>query len=196
MQRICIFCGSSPGARPGYVQEAEALGRAIVENNFGLVYGGASVGIMGAVADAVLKSGGEVIGVIPKALTEKEISHTGLTEMRVVESMHERKALMADLSDGFIAMPGGLGTIEELFEILTWAQLGIHQKPCGLLNVEHYFDQLLAFLDRTVTEKFVQSAHRSMLLVDEDPVDLLQKFKDYQPPVVDKAAWALRQNNS
>ena len=196
MQRICIFCGSSPGARPGYVQEAEALGRAIVENNFGLVYGGASVGIMGAVADAVLKSGGEVIGVIPKALTEKEISHTGLTEMRVAESMHERKALMADLSDGFIAMPGGLGTIEELFEILTWAQLGIHQKPCGLLNVEHYFDQLLAFLDRTVTEKFVQSAHRSMLLVDEDPVDLLQKFKDYQPPVVDKAAWALRQNNS
>ena len=192
MKRICVFCGSSPGARPEYVRAAKQLGYALAGNNIGLVYGGARVGLMGKIAEAVLEKRGEVIGVIPKGLLDKEVAFTGLSDLRVVASMHERKALMADLSDGFIALPGGLGTIEEFVEVVTWAQLGLHPKPCGLLNVTQYYDRLLDFLDHTVDEKFVELEHRSMILVDEDPEKLLQKFESYHPPTIDKAQWVLQ----
>jgi len=192
MKRICVFCGSSPGARPEYLNAAQQLGYTLASKDIGLVYGGARVGLMGKIADAVLEKAGEVIGVIPKGLVEKEVAFTGLADLRVVDSMHERKALMANLADGFIALPGGLGTIEEFFEAVTWAQLGIHPKPCGLLNVEHYFDRLTDFLDHTVNEKFVESEHRSMILMDEDPERLLQKFETYHPPIIDKAKWVLQ----
>ena len=192
MKRICVFCGSSPGASPEYLQAATRLGYTLASRNIGLVYGGAKVGMMGRIAEAVLEKQGEVIGVIPKGLVEKEVSFTGLTDLRVVESMHERKAIMADLSDGFIALPGGLGTLEEFFEVATWDQLGLHPKPCGLLNVRHYYNKLMDFLDHTVNEKFVELEHRSMLLVDEDPERLLQKFETYHPPIVDKAKWVLQ----
>ncbi len=192
MKRICVFCGSSPGASPEYMQAAQHLGYVLASKNIGLVYGGAKVGMMGKIAEAVLEKKGEVIGVIPKGLVEKEVSFTGLADLRVVDSMHERKALMADLSDGFIALPGGLGTLEEFFEITTWAQLGIHPKPCGLLNIRHYYDRLMDFLNHTVNEKFVEMEHRSMILIDEDPEKLLQKFETYRPPTVDKAKWVLR----
>jgi uncharacterized protein (TIGR00730 family) len=187
-----VFCGSSPGARPEYLDAAVHLGHTLARNNIGLVYGGARVGIMGRVAESVLEKGGDVIGVIPKALVEKEVAFTGLADLRVVDSMHDRKALMADLADGFIALPGGLGTIEEFFEIVTWAQLGIHSKPCGLLNINQYFRKLMDFLDHTVTERFVEREHRSMILMDDDPERLLRKFEAYQPPLTDKAQWVLR----
>ncbi|HSK87519.1 MAG TPA: TIGR00730 family Rossman fold protein [Anaerolineales bacterium] len=196
MKRICVFCGSSPGARPEYLQAARELGHALAGKNIGLVYGGAKVGMMGKVAEAVLEKGGEVIGVIPKGLVDKEVAFTGLADLRVVGSMHERKALMADLSDGFIALPGGLGTIEEFLEVVTWAQLGIHPKPCGLLNVEQYYNRLLDFLDHTVYEKFVECEHRSMIMVDENPERLLEKFEVYQPPTIDKAQWVLQLFNA
>ncbi len=196
MKRVCVFCGSSPGSGPEYIGAAEQLGHALAGKNIGLVYGGAKVGMMGRIAQSVLDQGGEVIGVIPKDLVEREVAFTGLADLRVVGSMHERKALMADLSDGFIALPGGLGTIEEFFEVVTWAQLGIHLKPCGLLNVKGYYDQLMDFLDHTVSEQFVDSEHRSMILMDEDPKRLLQKFETYQPPTVDKARWVLRLENA
>jgi uncharacterized protein (TIGR00730 family) len=192
MKRICVFCGSSPGGSPEYLQAATQLGYTLASKNIGLVYGGAKVGMMGKIAEAVLEKQGEVIGVIPRGLAEKEISFTKLADLRVVDSMHERKAIMADLSDGFIALPGGLGTLEEFFEIATWAQLGIHPKPCGLLNVRHYYDKLMDFLDHTVRENFLELEHRSMLLSDEDPERLLQKFETYHPPVIDKAQWVLR----
>ncbi|HOI15563.1 MAG TPA: TIGR00730 family Rossman fold protein [Geobacteraceae bacterium] len=192
MRRICVFCGSSPGARPEYLDAAVHLGHTLARNNIGLVYGGARVGIMGRVAESVLEKGGDVIGVIPKALVEKEVAFTGLADLRVVDSMHDRKALMADLADGFIALPGGLGTIEEFFEVVTWAQLGIHSKPCGLLNINQYFRKLMDFLDHTVTERFVEREHRSMVLMDDDPERLLRKFEAYQPPLTDKAQWVLR----
>jgi len=191
MKRICVFCGSSPGAGPDYLQAAEQLGHLLASRNIGLVYGGGKVGTMGKIAESVLKKGGEVTGVIPKALVDRELAFTGLTDLRVVGSMHERKALMAELSDGFIALPGGLGTIEEFFEVVTWAQLGMHPKPCGLLNIKHYYNKLLDFLDHTVNEKFVELEHRSMILVEEDPEKLLQRFETYHPPVTDKAKWAL-----
>lgn len=148
--------------------------------------------MMGRIAEAVLEKGGEVIGVIPKGLVDREVAFTGLADLRVVGSMHERKALMADLSDGFIALPGGLGTIEEFFEVVTWAQLGIHPKPCGLLNVAQYYNRLMQFLDHTVSEKFVEWEHRSMIVVEEDPERLLQTFETYRPPTVDKAKWVLQ----
>lgn len=192
MKRICVFCGSSPGSGPEYLDSAKQLGYTLASKNIGLVYGGARVGIMRKIAESVVEKGGEVIGVIPKGLVEKEVAFTGLADLRVVGSMHERKALMADLSDGFIALPGGLGTIEEFFEMVTWAQLGIHSKPCGLLNVKQYFNRLLDFLDFTVTEKFVEMEHRSMILVDENPEKLLQKFESYHPPGIDKAKWVLQ----
>jgi uncharacterized protein (TIGR00730 family) len=151
---------------------------------------------MGKIAHAVLNHGGEVIGVIPKELVEKEVAFTKLSDLRVVGSMHARKALMEELSDGFIALPGGLGTIEEFFEILTWAQLGMHQKPCGLLNVSHYYDKLVEFLDYAVNQQFIEWEHRSMLLIEKNPETLLEKFEGYQPPKVDKAEWALRMSNS
>ena len=181
-KRICVFCGSNPGAKPEYVQMARQLGRILVKRNIGLVYGGGKVGIMGEIARTVFEEDGEVIGVIPKTLAEKEVAFTKLSDLRVVGSMHERKALMIELADGFIALPGGLGTIEEFFEVLTWAQLGIHQKPCGLLNVCQYYDKITDFLDYAVNQQFVKLEHRSMVLIDENPEALLEKFALYQPP--------------
>lgn len=192
IKRVCVFCGSSPGIKPEYVQMARLLGRVLVKKNIGLVYGGGRVGIMGAIARAVIDEGSEAIGVIPRALAEKEVAFTELSDLRVVGSMHARKALMAELSDAFIALPGGLGTIEEFFEALTWAQLGIHPKPCGLLNVCHYYDKLIEFLDYTVNQQFVEPEHRSMIMVAETPEGLLEQFEKYQPPRADKATWALR----
>lgn len=192
MKRICVYCGSNPGLHPEYKESANLLARQLVDHNIGLVYGGASVGMMGTLADAVLKNGGEAIGIMPQALFEKEVSHSNLTEFKVVGSMHERKALMADISDGFIALPGGLGTLEELFETLTWAQLGFHKKPCGLLNTRDYFSHLSTFLDHTVNEGFVGKIHRDMLLVEQDPVKLLKRMFSYRPPMVDK--WTDQKN--
>jgi uncharacterized protein (TIGR00730 family) len=196
MKRICVFCGSSPGARPEYVQAARQLGHALVKKNITLVYGGASVGVMGVIAKTVLEAKGDVIGVITRGLVEKEVAFTQLSDLRIVDSMHERKALMVELSDGFIALPGGLGTIEEFFEVLTWAQLGLHTKPCGLLNVCQYYTKLMDFLDHSVDEQFVEGEHRSMVLVDENPEVLLKKFEAYQPPKIDKAKWILQMTNN
>ena len=163
MKRICVFCGSKPGDRPAYLMAARELGERLARNHLGLVYGGASIGLMGAVADAVLDGGGEAIGVIPNSLKDKEIAHPGLTDLRVVKDMHSRKALMTDLADGFIALPGGIGTLEELFEIWTWANLDLHRKPCVLLNVEGYYDDLLKFLDTMNTAGFLKNRGRDML---------------------------------
>ncbi|MXQ11229.1 TIGR00730 family Rossman fold protein [Microvirga makkahensis] len=184
--RLCVFCGSSPGRDPVYMEAARLLGDTLARNGIGLVYGGASVGLMGAVADAVLTEGGQVIGVMPQALVDKEIAHTGLSDLRVVGSMHERKALMAELSDGFVALPGGLGTFEELFEVWTWAQLGYHRKPCALLNVAGFYDRLAAFLDGVVESGFVKPVHRAMLIVKEEPAALVEAIRGYEPPKVEK----------
>lgn len=195
MRRLCVFCGSSSGLQPAYHSAAQSLGRALTDRRIGLVYGGAHVGLMGAVADAVLSGGGEVIGVIPRALVEREIAHRGLTELRVVDSMHERKALMADLANGFVALPGGAGTLEELFEVWTWAQLGLHRKPCGLLNVNGYFDALGEFLDHATSEGFLRAEHRAMLMMETDPAVLLDRLAHYTPPPgskwepIDVLAW-------
>ncbi|MCZ7977735.1 TIGR00730 family Rossman fold protein [Agrobacterium tumefaciens] len=166
--RYCVFAGSSNGQNPAYVSAANQLGKAMARSGIGLVYGGASIGLMGAIADAARSDGGEVIGVIPRALAEKEIAHTDLADLRVVETMHERKALMAALSDGFIALPGGLGTLEELFEVWTWAQLGYHNKPCALLDIAGFYKRLDSFLDHVVGEAFLTASHRNILLVEED----------------------------
>lgn len=187
LSRVCVFCGSSAGARPEYVQAARLLGQTLARRGIGLVYGGSNIGLMGSLATGVLESGGQAIGVIPRSLAERNIAHNGLTDLRIVETMHERKAQMVALSDGFIALPGGYGTLEELFEVLTWGQLKIHQKPCGLLNVCQYFDQLIGFLNHLLAERFVDEAHRAMLLIDDDPGALLDKFATYQHPTVDKA---------
>ncbi|MCG7393658.1 TIGR00730 family Rossman fold protein [Microvirga sp. ACRRW] len=184
--RLCVFCGSSAGQDPVYLETARLLGEALAKNGIELVYGGASVGLMGAVADAVLTNGGHVIGVMPQALVDKEIAHTGLSDLRVVGSMHERKALMAELSDGFIALPGGLGTFEELFEVWTWAQLGYHKKPCALLNVAGFYDKLADFLDDVVERGFVKSIHRAMLIVKDEPAALIDAIRAYEPPKVEK----------
>ncbi len=186
MKRICVFAGSSRGAREDYAQAAERLARELVMRGYGVVYGGGKVGMMGVLAEAALAAGGKVIGVIPKALLEKEVAHGGLTELRVVASMHERKAMMAELSAGFIALPGGLGTLEEFFEVLTWAQLGLHPKPCGLLNVSGYYDRLLEFLDLTVEERFVKSQHRALVITSTSPTDLLERLETHRPPQIEK----------
>jgi uncharacterized protein (TIGR00730 family) len=186
LNRICVYCGSNPGRLESYAEAAKALAQALVERNIELVYGGASIGIMGVVADHVLHLGGKVIGVIPEVLMRKEVGHTGLSELHITANMHERKTLMAELSDGFIAMPGGVGTLEELFEIWTWAQLGLHSKPCGVLNIAGYFDKLLEFLQHCVSEQFVKPAHGEMLLAASDPQQLLRQFFDYQAPLVTK----------
>ena len=182
LQRVCVFCASSPGADPAFAAAAERLGRELAAQGLGLVYGGASVGLMGRLADATLAAGGEVIGVIPKAMVDLEVAHHGLADLRIVDSMHARKALMAELANAFIALPGGLGTLDELFEILTWAQLGLHSKPIGLLEVGGYFTPLLAFLDGAVDARFLAPGHRAMLLVANDPTALLAAFRAYQPP--------------
>lgn len=186
MKRICIFCGSSPGRKPEYTEAAKATGRVLVKNNLGLVYGGARVGTMGTLADTVLSEGGEVIGVMPRLLVEKEVAHEGLSDLRIVGSMHERKQLMADLADGFIAMPGGLGTFEEFFEVLTWAQLGMHNKPCGLLNIAGYYDALVGFLDTAVFEQFIQPAHRSLILIRNNADALIQTLRSHQTGGISK----------
>lgn len=191
IRRICVFCGSNSGSDPAYVDAARQLGRLLARDGIGVVYGGGSVGLMGEVADAVLQSGGEVTGVIPHALWAREVGHRGLTDLRIVETMHERKAMMADLSDAFIALPGGLGTLEEIFEIWTWAQLGLHAKPMGFLDVNGFYAPLLQFLDRAVRERFLKEPHRAIALVDADPERLLQKFEAWQPPLVEK--WITRE---
>jgi uncharacterized protein (TIGR00730 family) len=186
IRRLAVFCGSNPGARPEYVDAARSLGKLLCDRGIGVVYGGSSVGLMAALADTMLEEHGDVIGVIPRMLVEREVANRALTDLRVVESMHERKALMAELADGFVALPGGIGTLEEFFEIWTWAQLGMHDKPCALLNVAGYFDPLLEFLDRAVVEKFVREVHRKMVIVERDPVALLSRFEAYEPPRVVK----------
>jgi uncharacterized protein (TIGR00730 family) len=186
MKRILVFCGSSPGARPEYAASATQLGRLLAERGLGLVYGGASVGLMGAVADAALAAGGEAIGVIPRRLVEREIAHAGLSELHVVDSMHERKALMAELSDGVIALPGGSGTLDELFELFTWSQLGLHRKPIGLLDVAGYWQPLLAFLEHAVNERFLRAEHRDTLLVERDAAALLDRLGSFEHRAHDK----------
>ncbi|WP_428268488.1 TIGR00730 family Rossman fold protein [Haliangium sp.] len=183
---ICVFCGSSPGAREDYADAARALGDALARRGLGLVYGGARVGLMGTVADAALAGGAHVVGVIPAALAGKELAHDGLAELHVVGSMHERKATMADRASGFIAMPGGFGTFEELLEIITWSQLGIHDKPCGLLDVAGFFQPLLDFFDHAVAERFVRPEHRRTILTQDDPDALLDAMEAYTPPNLPK----------
>ena len=185
-KRICVFCGSSPGADPIYIETAVKLGHLLAHQGIGLVYGGASIGVMGAVAGAALEAGGEVIGVIPKHLLDKEVGHHGLTELHVTRNMHERKMKMADLSDGFIALPGGMGTLEEIFEVLTWGQLGIHGKPCGFVNVLGYYDKLLQFLDHAVDQEFLRPQHRSIALVDDTAEGLLMGLLAYESPKIYK----------
>ena len=186
MQRICVYCGSNTGVRSVYREAAEELARVLVRHDLELVFGGASKGIMGVIADKVLELGGKAHGVIPKLLVEKEIAHEGLTELHIVTSMHERKSMMAALSDGFVALPGGYGPLEELIEIVTWAQLRFHDKPCGLLNVAGYFEHLLAYLDHAEAEGFLRSENRQMLLSDTDPAGLVRQFERYTAPRVDK----------
>lgn len=186
MRAVCVFCGASAGDRPGYAAAARALAAALTGRDLTLVYGGGSIGLMGILADSALAAGGRVVGVLPEHLARREVAHAGLTELHIVASMHERKALMARSADAFIALPGGLGTLEELFEVLTWAQLGLHRKPCALLNVEGYFDPLIAFLDSAVARGFVQPRHREMLLIDTDPARLLERIGNYTAPAVEK----------
>lgn len=187
LRRVCVFCGSHAGSNPAYRRLAEQLGRTLATRGLGLVFGGGRVGLMGAVADGALAAGGEVIGVMPQALIDREIGHRGLTELRIVGSMHERKALMAELADGFIALPGGIGTLEELFEMWTWAQLGLHGKPCGLLDSDGFFGPLIAFLDQLVVRGFVQPQYRAILHTAESPDQLLAAFETYQAPLL--ARW-------
>jgi uncharacterized protein (TIGR00730 family) len=186
MQRICVYCGSNSGSRPIYAEAARDLADVLVRHEFELVYGGADKGIMGIIADAVLEQGGKVHGVIPKMLCDKELAHQNLTELHIVSSMHERKTMMAALSDGFIAMPGGYGTLEEIIEIITWGQLKFHDKPCGLLNIDGYFDHLLTYLDHAAAEGFLREENRQMLLCADTAVGLVSQFEDYTAPKVEK----------
>lgn len=191
IKSVCVFCGSSQGFAPEYALAAQEMGKAIAQRGWTLVYGGGNVGLMGVVADAALAAGGRVVGVIPQALLARELGHCGVTELRVVDTMHERKAMMADLSDAFIALPGGIGTFEEFFEVLTWAQLGIHQKPCGLINTRGYYDPVLTLLGNSVKEGFLKETHRSMVLQADKPDDLLRRMESYQPPQT--AKWIQRE---
>ena len=186
LRRLCVFCGASPGASPVYVEAARALGGLLAARGIGLVYGGGGIGVMAAVADGALASGGEVIGVIPRHLWRLEVGHAGLTQLRFVDSMHERKGQMAELSDGFLALPGGIGTMEEFFEVWTWGQLRLHHKPVGLLNVGGYFDPLLAFFERMVEQRFLHPGHRGMVMVEADAGRLLDRMAAYQAPEIDR----------
>ena len=193
LKRVCVYCGSGVGGQEAYARAARELGEAMVRRRIGLVFGGGRIGMMGILAKAVLAGGGEAVGVIPKHLEDKGLALTSVTALHVVDSMHTRKALMADLADGFIAMPGGFGTAEEFFEILTWAQLGLHVKPCGLLNVRGYFDHLIRFVDHAVEQEFIHPAHRALLIVDDSPEALLERLAAWQPPPdMDKATWATK----
>jgi uncharacterized protein (TIGR00730 family) len=182
MKRLCVFCGSNAGVKPVYLKAARELGSELATRGIGLVYGGATIGLMGEIARAAIAGGGEVIGIIPRSMATREIAFTALADLRIVDSMHERKAAMADLADGFIALPGGLGTLEEFCEIVTWGQLRIHGKPCGLLNIENYYCKLLAFLDHGVEEGFIKPAHRGLTIVESEIPALLRRFKDFKPP--------------
>jgi uncharacterized protein (TIGR00730 family) len=186
VRSVCVFCGSSEGARPAYAEAARGLGAEVAKKGIRLVYGGGKVGLMGVVADAALRAGGEVVGVMPEALLEKEIGHQGLTDLRVVGSMHERKALMAELAGGFVALPGGYGTLEEFLEVLSWAQLSYHEKPCALLDAAEFFGPLLALFDRAVGEGFVHPAHRAIVLSGDEPGALLDAMCAYEPPATKK----------
>jgi uncharacterized protein (TIGR00730 family) len=188
-RRICVFCGSNLGINPRYRQAAVDVGRLLAQRGIELVYGGGDVGLMGIMADTVLEAGGRVIGVIPTALMAKEVGHKGLTDLRIVGSMHERKALMADLSDGFIALPGGYGTFEEFCEVVTWSQLGLHGKPCGVLNVAGYYDPLLELFDRAVNEGFLRAENRKLVLEDSNPTELLRKMAEFVPIPANKWIW-------
>jgi uncharacterized protein (TIGR00730 family) len=181
LRRICVFCGSSPGGRPEYAQVARDMGTLLAQESIGLVYGGGNTGLMGEIAGAVLRAGGSVIGVIPEHLKAREIANASVPDLRVVGTMHERKAMMADLADAFIALPGGLGTLEEFFEVVTWSQLGIHEKPTGLLNVRGYYDALLSFLDRCAGEGFVRPQHRALITVATEPAALLRALRSFEP---------------
>lgn len=194
IKRICVNCGSSPGAKPEYLLAARALGQLFVKNKIELVYGGADVGLMGELADTVLGGGGAVIGIIPASFAEK-VAHQGLTELHIVDSMHERKQKMFDLSDGFIALPGGMGTLDEFFELLTWTQLGLHQKPCGILNVCGYYDHLLEFLDYATAQMFIRQEHRDIVLVESSPEKLLDQISHYKAPIVEKWVGLKRNGN-
>ena len=191
IRRVCVFCGSNTGNDPAFVEAAQSLGRLFAREGIALVYGGGSVGLMGQLADAVLEAGGEVIGVIPHALWAREVGHRGLTDLRIVDTMHERKATMAELADAFIALPGGLGTLEEIFEVWTWAQLGLHQKPLGFLDVNGFYAPLMEFLDRAVRARFVKEQHRAIAMVAGDAEGLLRRFDAWQPPRVEK--WITRE---
>lgn len=186
MKTVCVFCGSSEGAREDYAAAARGLGRAMAGRGLRLIFGGGQVGLMGVVADAVMEAGGEAVGVMPKSLLEKEIGHQRLTELQVVGTMHERKALMADLADAFVALPGGYGTFEEFLEVLTWAQLSLHEKPCGLLNVAGFYEPLITLFDHAVEEGFVRPDHRSLALLEEDPQRLLDLLESHVPPATEK----------
>jgi uncharacterized protein (TIGR00730 family) len=186
VRAICIFCGSNVGARPSYLEAAKQLGALLAQRGIGIVYGGARVGLMGQVADSALQNGGQVVGVIPRFLFNKELAHTQLGELCVVGSMHERKALMAERADAFIALPGGFGTFEEILEMITWTQLGVHKKPCGLLNVEDFYEPLRQQLDRAVSDGFLRPEHRDIALVDADPEALLRRLSEWQAPSLPK----------
>jgi uncharacterized protein (TIGR00730 family) len=186
LQRVCVFCGSSLGIEPAYAQAADDMGRLLAERGIELVFGGGKVGLMGRIADACLKQGGRAIGVMPKILVEKEIAHSGLTKLHVVASMHERKAMMADLADAFVALPGGYGTWEEFCEVLTWSQLGLQRKACALLNVGGYYDPLLAMADRALEKGFLRRDNRELMLEDTDPARLLDRLSSHTVPIVDK----------
>lgn len=189
---LCIFCGSSVGARASYTEAAQRLGTIMVERGVGLVYGGGNVGLMGVIADTVMAAGGTAIGVMPRNLIAREIGHAGITELRVVDTMHQRKALMADLSSGFIALPGGYGTFDEFFEVVTWTQLGLHRKGCGLLNIDGYYDPFIAMLDRAVAEGFIRLENRALVLDDASPDRLLDRVLAFHPPAAEK--WLDRQS--
>ena len=193
MNSVCVFCGSHIGEKPEYLDAAARLGKLLAENGIHLIYGGSDVGLMGMTALSCLENGGQVTGVIPRKLAEMDISHPQLTELKIVESMHERKAMMADLAEGFISLPGGIGTLEETFEMLTWIQLGIHNKPIGLLNVEHFFDPLVQFLKQVVDQGFMQSGHLNLLQVDENEEKLLTGLQNYKPVYLSK--WADKNSN-
>jgi uncharacterized protein (TIGR00730 family) len=192
MKKICVFCGSSYGNNPLYTESVKKLGDIFIENKFTLVYGGAKIGLMGELADRMLNQGGKVIGIMPKFLLEREVAHRSISDLIVVDSMHERKEIMQKESDGFIALPGGLGTVEEIFEMITWGQLNIHQKPCGLLNINGFYNLMDDFLDNAVNEGFIEKEFKNMIIVESDPNKLIDRFLNYVHPEIDKAKIALK----